>query len=44
MSVNEDLERFHVRKNPRLKGYDYTTTNYYFITICTKGKDCFYTD
>jgi len=26
------------RKQTRLKGYDYTSTGYYFITICTKGR------
>jgi len=26
------------RKNPRLKGYDYNSNGYYFITICTKDK------
>ena len=30
--------RFPVRKNPRLKCYDYTSCNYYFVTICTCGK------
>jgi len=29
---------YFVRKNPRLKNYAYTTTGYYFITICTKDK------
>ena len=26
------------RKLTRLRGYDYSTPGYYFITICTKGK------
>ena len=26
------------RKSPRLQEYDYTTPNYYFITICTQQK------
>ncbi len=26
------------RKSPRLKGFDYSTPGYYFITICTNGK------
>ena len=29
---------YFVRKNPRLKEYDYTLGGYYFITICTKAK------
>jgi len=28
------------RKNIRLKYYDYTLEGYYFITICTKNKEC----
>ena len=27
-----------VRKNTRLKGYDYSTAGYYFITMCVKDK------
>jgi REP element-mobilizing transposase RayT len=38
--MNDD--RFPVRKNPRLKIYDYTTPNYYFVTICTKDKKCIF--
>ncbi len=31
-----------IRKNIRLKEYDYTSKGYYFITICTKDmKHCF---
>ena len=30
--------KYFVRKNPRLKDYDYTLGGYYFITICTKDK------
>ncbi|OGU63486.1 MAG: hypothetical protein A2499_04690 [Stygiobacter sp. RIFOXYC12_FULL_38_8] len=26
------------RKSPRLKEYDYSIPNYYFVTICTQGK------
>ena len=28
-----------VRKNIRVKGYDYSTPGYYFITICTQNKE-----
>ena len=30
------------RKTPRIPGYDYSTENYYFITICTQGKECIF--
>ena len=30
------------RKAPRIPGYDYSTENYYFITICTQGKECIF--
>ena len=36
------LDRFPVRKNPRLQNYDYSTPNYYFITICTHEKRCIF--
>ena len=26
------------RKNPRLKGFDYSSNNAYFVTICKKGR------
>ena len=29
---------YFVRKNPRLKNYDYASGGYYFITICTADK------
>ena len=29
---------YFVRKNPRLKDYDYSLNGYYFITICTINK------
>ena len=32
---------FYSRKSPRIPDYDYSTENYYFITICTQGKKCF---
>ena len=28
------------RKTPRLKGFDYSTTGAYFITICTHNRQC----
>ena len=30
------------RRTPRIPGYDYSTENYYFITICTQGKECIF--
>ena len=31
-----------VRKPTRIPGYDYSTGNYYFITICTHNKKCIF--
>ena len=33
---------FHERKNPRITGYDYTSENHYFVTICTDNKKCIF--
>lgn len=30
------------RKSPRLRQFDYSSRNYYFITICTKDKECLF--
>ena len=35
-------DRFPCRKHPRLKNYDYSSPNYYFVTICTQGKVCLF--
>ena len=40
----DEVDRFPVRKHPRLKSYDYTQSGYYFITICTKEKRCIFGD
>ena len=37
-----DQDRFPVRKHPRLKEYDYTTYNYYFVTLCAYDKRCLF--
>jgi REP element-mobilizing transposase RayT len=37
-----DENRFHSRKHPRLKAYDYSQRNFYFITICTNQKKCIF--
>ncbi len=33
---------YYNRKNPRIPHYDYTTNNFYFITICTHEKECLF--
>ena len=33
---------FYSRKSPRIPNFDYASENYYFITICTDGKKCFF--
>ena len=40
--MSENDERFPSRKHPRLKSYDYSTPNYYFVTICTWNKTCLF--
>ena len=30
------------RKSPRIPNYDYSTKNYYFVTICTYNKECIF--
>ena len=37
-----NMEEYPKRKSPRLKGYDYSSTNYYFVTVCTKDKKCLF--
>lgn len=32
------MNDFYQRKSPRIQGYDYSTENYYFITICANKK------
>ena len=33
---------FFSRKSPRMPHYDYSTGNYYFVTICTHEKQCIF--
>ena len=33
---------FSSRKSPRIPNFDYTSENYYFITICTHEKRCLF--
>ncbi|RUS99428.1 transposase [Trichormus variabilis] len=41
MSYNPQI---HHRRSIRLKNYDYTEQGAYFITICTKNKQCIFGD
>jgi putative transposase len=34
------LEKYR-RRSIRLKGYDYSQPGYYFVTLCTKDRECF---
>ena len=38
MNYTDEYSPFPVRQNPRCKGYDYKTPNYYFVTMCTHEK------
>ena len=38
----QEEDRFPNRKYPRLKEYDYSKKNFYFITICTDQKKCIF--
>jgi len=33
---------FYLRKPTRIPGYDYSSQNYYFVTICTHNKACIF--
>ncbi len=37
--MNENERKYHERKNPRLKNYDYGTPGYYFVTINTQKRN-----
>lgn len=39
MNYNPNI---HHRKSYRLRGYDYRRKGLYFITICTKNRECFF--
>ena len=41
-TMQSDNHHFPVRKHPRLKNFDYSSPNYYFITICTRNKACIF--
>ena len=42
MSRDNELDRFPIRKNPRLSDYNYASGHYYFVTICTFSKRCLF--
>ena len=33
---------FYSRKSPRIQNFDYSSENYYFVTICTHDKACIF--
>ena len=35
-----NINRFHCRKTIRLKGYDYSQSGFYYVTICTQNREC----
>lgn len=37
-----DYDKYPVRKSKILQGYDYSASNYYFVTICTHDKLCIF--
>jgi hypothetical protein len=39
MKFNPDV---HHRRSTRLKGYDYSWAGAYFVTICTKNRECLF--
>jgi len=41
--MSHDLEKCR-RRSIRLRGYDYTSTGAYFVTICAHGKVCLFGD
>ena len=42
LSYKGNGHMYPVRKSNRLPNYDYSTCNYYFITICSKDKRCIF--
>lgn len=38
----QEYNRFPVRRNPRSRQIDYTSVNYYFVTICTRKHTCIF--
>lgn len=44
MTANGYNREIHHRRSIRLKGYDYSQTGVYFVTLCTKGRECLFGD
>lgn len=43
--MQKSLSEVPFRRSPRIPGFDYSSENYYFVTICTyEKKCCFYGD
>lgn len=42
MNSNHDTEKHYRRRSIRLKDYDYSQAGAYFVTICTKDKQCLF--
>ena len=40
--ISNKNTQYPARKNPRLSGYDYSNAGYYFVTICTHKRECFF--
>lgn len=40
--MNSAADNFSTRKPLRLKNYDYSQPNYYYVTICTKEMHCYF--
>ncbi len=40
--VDTYMKNLPQRKQLRLKDYDYSTSSYYFITICTQNRECLF--
>jgi len=34
----------HLRRSVRLRGYDYSHSGAYFVTVCAHGRDCLFGD
>ena len=39
--MTEEQAKFH-RRSIRLKGYDYSQSGAYFVTICTRNRECLF--
>jgi len=44
MAAGERNPEIHRRRSIRLRGYDYSSSGAYFVTVCTKNKECLFGD